>query len=135
MEHGELIDNEWYNTGDRVEREGDYIKIVGRETDFINVGGEKVDPMKVEDVLIDMPSINDISVYGVKNDILGEVVGCTIWTNEPIPKVLAKHMIRRFSKGYLKPHEIPVQVEVVQESLTSRRGKKIRHDNISAVNP
>src|SRR5678815_6121648 len=31
----------WYDTGDLVERDGDYIKVVGRARDVLNVGGLK----------------------------------------------------------------------------------------------
>ena len=41
----------WFNTGDAVEVDGEYIRILGRKSEIINVGGEKVYPVEVEHVL------------------------------------------------------------------------------------
>ncbi|MBC8232318.1 long-chain fatty acid--CoA ligase, partial [bacterium] len=59
----------WFNTGDAVEVDGDYIRILGRESEMINVGGEKVYPAEVENVLIQMDNIQDVTVYGENNPI------------------------------------------------------------------
>ena len=40
----------WYCTGDLVEQDGQWLRILGREGDTINVGGEKVAPVEVEQV-------------------------------------------------------------------------------------
>jgi long-chain acyl-CoA synthetase len=41
----------WFKTGDAVEVDGEYIKILGRKSELINVGGEKVYPAEVESVI------------------------------------------------------------------------------------
>ncbi|WP_333835403.1 class I adenylate-forming enzyme family protein, partial [Rubrimonas sp.] len=41
----------WQRTGDRVEVEGDRLRILGRDSDLINVGGQKVFPAEIEDAL------------------------------------------------------------------------------------
>ena len=38
-------------TGDAVEVDGEYIRILGRKSELINVGGEKVYPAEVESVI------------------------------------------------------------------------------------
>jgi acyl-CoA synthetase (AMP-forming)/AMP-acid ligase II len=47
----------WMNTGDAVEVDGDYLRILGRKSEMINVGGLKVYPAEVEDVLAQMPNV------------------------------------------------------------------------------
>jgi acyl-CoA synthetase (AMP-forming)/AMP-acid ligase II len=42
----------WFNTKDKVEVKGEYLKILGRTTDLINVGGEKVYPNEIESFLL-----------------------------------------------------------------------------------
>src|SRR5262249_26068197 len=49
----------WLDTGDRVEVDGDYVRILGRDSERITVGGEKVYPAEVEDVLLDMENVAD----------------------------------------------------------------------------
>jgi acyl-CoA synthetase (AMP-forming)/AMP-acid ligase II len=40
----------WFNTGDLVAVEGEYLRVLGRHSEIINVGGEKVHPVEVESV-------------------------------------------------------------------------------------
>ena len=41
----------WFKTGDAVEVDGEYFKILGRKSEIINVGGEKVFPVEIENVI------------------------------------------------------------------------------------
>ena len=42
----------WFRTGDRVEVDGEELRILGRVSEVINVGGQKVDPVEVEDSIL-----------------------------------------------------------------------------------
>ena len=64
----------WFNTGDKVEVDGEWIKILGRTTDIINVGGQKVYPAEVESVLLEIENIKEVSVFSKDNPIMGRVV-------------------------------------------------------------
>jgi len=46
-----FTEDDWFMTGDQVEEDGEYIKILGRKSEIINVGGEKVYPAEVESVI------------------------------------------------------------------------------------
>jgi acyl-CoA synthetase (AMP-forming)/AMP-acid ligase II len=59
----------WFNTHDLVEVDGDYFRILGRSTDLINVGGQKVYPTEVENVILEMDNIEDVAVFGEKNNL------------------------------------------------------------------
>ena len=69
-----FTDDGFFRTGDRVEVDGEYIRVLGRESEMINVGGEKVLPTEVEAVLIDIPGVNDAVVYGESHPLLGQIV-------------------------------------------------------------
>lgn len=116
----------WYNTGDRVEQKGEYIRFLGRESDIINVGGQKVFPAEVESVLMQIDNINEASVYGTSNPIMGNVVAAKIIleTKESVNKLKAK--IRKFCKDKLESYKIPVHVEIADKTAVSERFKKIR---------
>lgn len=116
----------WMNTGDLVEVDGEYIRILGRKSEIINVGGQKVSPVEVESVLMQMENVRDVTVYGEANPITGHMVVARVKLGEPEdPRGLTKR-IRAFCKGKLAPHEIPVKIEVVGGELFSARFKKIR---------
>ncbi len=119
-------ENGWYDTGDRVEQKGEYIRFLGRESDIINVGGQKVFPAEVESVLMQIENINEASVYGTSNPIMGNVVAAKIIleTEEPVNKLKAK--IRKFCKDKLESFKIPVHVEIADKTTISERFKKIR---------
>lgn len=56
----------WYDTGDQVETDGEYIRILGRKSEIINVGGEKVFPAEVESVFLEIPNVRDVLITGRK---------------------------------------------------------------------
>ena len=122
---GQSVDG-WLDTGDMVEVDGEWMKILGRESDIINVGGQKVYPSEVESVLLEIENISDVSVYGTHNPIMGHVVAARInlCVDEPAKEV--KNRIRRYCKGRLESFKIPAVVEVTEQKLVSDRFKKVR---------
>ncbi len=119
-------DEGWFDTGDRVQVDGDYLRILGRETDIINVGGEKVYAAEVESVLLEMDGVRDASVAGRANAVTGQVVTARLSLDEPEDRRALRRRIRRFCRGRLEPFKVPVQVEVVQGELHNARFKKTR---------
>ena len=64
----------WFITGDAVEVDGEYFRILGRQSEMINVGGEKVYPAEVESVLQLMDGVEEVMVNGEENAITGQIV-------------------------------------------------------------
>lgn len=96
--------------------------ICGREKNIINVGGIKVFPEEVENVINAYPPIIESYVYGMKDDILGEIVVADI--------VLCRDgkLKRRDFIGYCRSkmaeYKIPYKINIV---------KKIVHTTTSKV--
>jgi acyl-CoA synthetase (AMP-forming)/AMP-acid ligase II len=69
----------YYRTGDlaRIDDEG-YIYLLDRVHDRILSGGYTVSAREVEDVIADHPSIADVAVFGVPDDVSGEAVRAAI---------------------------------------------------------
>lgn len=119
-------DQGWYNTGDRVEQQGDYYRILGRKTDIINVGGEKVYPVEVESVLLEMPYVQDIKVEGKTSPVLGQIVTAIfVLEREESIKDLKKRM-QSFCSERLERFKIPVVVQISKQPLMGHRFKKTR---------
>ncbi len=116
----------WYDTGDKVEQKGDWIRFLGRENDIINVGGQKVFPAEVESVLMQIENINEASVYGTANPIMGNVVAAKIILKKEEKLNSVKSKIRKFCKNKLEPYKIPVHIELVEQTEVSERFKKVR---------
>ena len=118
----------WFKTGDLVEVDGEYLRILGRQSEIINVGGEKVYPAEVESLLQTMEGVSEVVVSAEPNAIVGNIVRAVfrLSTDESVEQ-LRKRM-RAFCKGKLPAFKIPQRVVISDSSLHSERFKKIRND-------
>jgi len=119
----------WFNTGDMVEVDGDYIRFLGRKSEIINVGGEKVFPAEVESVIQQMENVAEVSVYGEKNPITGMIV-CTdvvLKTAEDTKAFVVR--LKQHCRACLQNFKVPIKVFVVSQELHSERFKKMRKLN------
>ncbi|MGJ0342783.1 fatty acid--CoA ligase family protein [Aliarcobacter cryaerophilus] len=114
----------WFKTGDLVEVDGEYIKIIGRAKEVINVGGQKVLPAEIESMILEMEEISDCMVYAEQNAITGQTVVCDVVLNKNIENI--KKRVRVFCKDRLDTYKIPTKVNVVDKINFSDRFKKIR---------
>jgi long-chain acyl-CoA synthetase len=116
----------WFDTGDAVIQEGDYLRILGRHSEIINVGGQKVYPAEVEKVIAELPNVIDVAVSGEAHLLLGNVVVAVVQVQEPVPDLELKRRIVEHCKGRLQPYMIPTKVRAVTGTLVNERFKKIR---------
>lgn len=116
----------WLNTGDAVEVDGDYIRILGRKSELINVGGLKVYPAEVEDVLAQMPNVKEVAVASEPNQLTGQIVVARFNLVASEPASQLKRRMREFCRERLATYKIPARIEITQETQHSGRFKKIR---------
>jgi long-chain acyl-CoA synthetase len=116
----------WMNTGDMVEVDGEYIRILGRKSEIINVGGQKVFPSEVESVLLQMQNVKDAVVLGEPHPITGRIVIARVNLADPEdPREFKKRMFA-FCREILPSYKIPVKVEISDQSQYNSRFKKMR---------
>ena len=116
----------WFNTGDAVEVDGEYFRILGRRSEIINVGGEKVYPAEVESLIQEMDNIAEVTVFGEKNPITGSIVCAKVSLKQPEdPKELTLRL-KKFCRQRLPAFKVPVKVTIDDSSQHSERFKKIR---------
>ena len=116
----------WFHTGDAVEVDGEYIKILGRKSEIINVGGEKVYPAEVESVIQEMENIADVTVHSEKNPITGNIVCAKVSLSQEEGRKELTARLKTFCKERLEAYKIPVKVKIVDEKQHGERFKKIR---------
>lgn len=112
----------WYCTGDRVERRGEWLRILGRAGEIISVGGEKVSPSQVEAVILELDDVLAAVVRGEPNPLLGEVAVACVSLREGASPEDATRLIRRHCRARLPRYQVPVRVDVV-EGLVGERQK------------
>jgi long-chain acyl-CoA synthetase len=127
-----FTDDGWFNTGDKVEVDGDYFRILGRQSEIINVGGQKVYPAQVESVVQEMPEVAEVSVYGEKNVIMGQIVCAVIRLRESRDARQFHRELRQFCRQRLQEFQIPVQVRLVENAMHGERFKKNRRENVAS---
>jgi acyl-coenzyme A synthetase/AMP-(fatty) acid ligase len=96
----------WYDTGDKVEMQGDYIRFLGRESDVINV--------------------KDATVSGEPNALLGNAVVTHIVLDRDEPPDEAVRRVKAACRQSLRRFMVPLKIHIVQELPCSDRFKKVR---------
>jgi len=119
----------WFDTGDAVIEEGEYLRILGRHSEIVNVGGQKVYPAEVEKVIAELPNVIDVAVSGEPHLLLGQVVVAVVQLSEAIPDLEFKRKMTQHCKGRLQPYMLPTKVRVVTDTLVNERFKKIRRQD------
>ena len=116
----------WFITGDEVEVDGEYFRILGRRSELINVGGEKVYPAEVESVIQQIENVAEVTVHGEKNPITGNIVCANVLLLEPEEPKAAILRIKKYCRAQMPAFKVPVKVTIVDEELHSERFKKMR---------
>lgn len=119
----------YFITGDQVEVDGEYYKILGRKSELINVGGDKVYPQEVENVILLMDNVMEVTIYGQKHAIMGNIVCAKVLLKEEEEKKVFSRRLKEFCRGKLQSFKVPVKVEIEDQALHSHRFKKTRKFN------
>ncbi len=116
----------WLVTGDAVEQDGEYLRFLGRKSELINVGGEKVYPAEVENVILELDSVEEVTVYGERNPLVGQIVCARIKAAEPVDASELATEVKRHCRERLERFKVPVRVTLTDERHHSERFKKLR---------
>jgi len=116
----------WLRTGDSVEVDGEYFRILGRRSEIINVGGEKFHPTEVENVLLQMDGVTDVIVGSEPNPLSGQLVVVQLNLDTDETRSEFRKRMRAFCADRMPAYKIPQKVVFVEEPLHSRRFKKLR---------
>lgn len=121
-----FTDDGWFITGDVVQVEGEYLRILGRASEIINVGGEKVFPGDVESVLQAMDGVEEVIVNAESNPITGQIVKAQVKLSTTETVAQFRKRMHAFCRAKLTVNQIPQKVVLVNRDMHSERFKKIR---------
>jgi len=116
----------FFDTGDQVEVDGEWLRILGRKSDIINVGGSKVYPAEVESVLLELDNVADVVVHGEPNPIMGQIVVASVCLDREEAPAAFKTRMRLFCQDRLAPYKVPVKIRFTADRLYSMRYKRLR---------
>ena len=116
----------WFVTGDAVEQDGEYLRILGRRSEMINVGGEKVFPAEIESVVQELDNVADVGVYGERNPITGQIVCARVTLQQDEPHRAFAARLKKFCRTRLQPFKVPVKIQIVESPQYGTRFKRMR---------
>ncbi|MDR2603863.1 MAG: AMP-binding protein, partial [Desulfovibrio sp.] len=121
----------WYNTGDLVESDGPWLRIIGRNDGVINVGGIKVRPDEVEDAALRFPGLLLAHARGAANPLTGMHVELACrFIREPESGTERRDMLRalrRHLAGLLPPQAVPARITTGAVDISPRHKKTTEH--------
>ena len=118
------------DTGDLVSVVSDRVMFKGRENGAINVGGAKVHPEHVEQILLQCHDVVAVKVYGKHSSLLGQLVAADVVVkNDDVPASKRKMQLLLHAKAHLQRHEIPAQIQFVDNINISQAGKVNRKEH------
>ncbi len=124
--------NGWFQTGDLGYFDEDgYLFLRGRRTETINRGGELISPHEIDEVLREHPAIQQVAVFGVPHEGLGEMLVAAVVVRPGW--VLSVDDIRRFSVERLASFKIPSRwlfVDNLPAGPTGKIQRKLLKDQV-----
>lgn len=117
------------DTGDLVEQDGEWVRILGRQSEIINVGGYKVFPTEVESLLLEMDNVEDVVVFPQDHPITGKIVAAKFKLRTPEKLSDFKMRMRDFCKDKMQSYKVPGKIFLTDETTYNERFKRMRRLN------
>ena len=116
---------QYLHTGDLGFMDADgYVFIVDRKKDLIKMSGYQVWPREIEEVLASHPSIAEVGVAGVADEVKGEAVKA--WVVLRSGQAVSESDLRAFCREKLAPYKVPSRIEFRSELPKTMVGKVLR---------
>ena len=120
----------WFQTGDAVEVDGEWLRILGRRSEMINVGGEKVYPAEVESVLQEIPGVEEAVVGAERNAFTGSMVVARVKLAGAETVTSFRQRMWVYCEGRLPRYKIPQKVVLLETSPAGERFKRMRQPSL-----
>lgn len=125
----------WFHSGDigMMDEEG-YVRIVGRTKDMVIRGGENIYPREVEEFLYTHPKIQDVQVFGIPDNTMGEAL-CA-WIKVQNDECMEVSDVKTYCDGKIAHFKVPKYIKFVDNYPMTVTGKvqkfKMREEMIAA---
>ena len=124
----ETITQGWLHTGDiaRIDADG-FIYIVDRKKDLVIRGGENISCTEVEACVYRHPAVAECSVFGVKDDRMGEEIGVAVYLGEG--QTIDETELKKHCLDHMSKHKVPRYVWFLDDPLPrNASGKFLRRE-------
>jgi long-chain acyl-CoA synthetase len=114
----------WLRTGDlgNIDDDG-FLHITGRIKEIVIRGGENIAPIEIENVAYRHPSVKEVAVFGVADDLMGEELAMVC---HPQPgSALTEDELRAHLRNALPTFKVPKYLALSDEPLPRNASEKI----------
>ena len=127
----------WLHSGDLGDMDDEgYVRIVGRLKDMIIRGGENIFPREIEDFLYTHPKIQEVQVFGIPDNKMGEEI-CA-WIKLMSGEEMKEEDVKDYCKDRVAHFKIPRYITFVDSYPMTVTGKiqkfKMRDEMIERLN-
>ncbi|MFJ6410094.1 long-chain fatty acid--CoA ligase [Streptomyces hydrogenans] len=123
----------WFRTGDLGARDEDgFLRIVDRKKDLVIRGGFNIYPREVEEVLVRHPSVSEVAVIGVPDEVKGEEV-CAVVVRREGSAPLTEDELVDWARERLGRHKYPRLVRFVDTLPLGPTGKVLKRALVTPV--
>jgi long-chain acyl-CoA synthetase len=114
----------WLRTGDlgHVDDDG-FLHITGRIKEIVIRGGENIAPIEIENVAYRHPSVKEVAVFGVPDDLMGEELAMVCHPQQG--SALTEDELRAHLRNALPTFKVPKYVALTDEPLPRNASEKI----------
>jgi long-chain acyl-CoA synthetase len=114
----------WLRTGDLGSIDDDgFLHITGRIKEIVIRGGENIAPIEIENVAYRHPSVKEVAVFGVPDDLMGEELAMVC---HPQPgSALTEDELRAHLRDALPTFKVPKYLALTDEPLPRNASEKI----------
>ncbi len=110
------------HSGDLAKRDEEgYLYLIGRRSDMIKSGAHRISPKEIEEHILELPEVHEVSIVGVEDEILGEVLCACIVSQEGFENDEKK--IQRHCQEKLAVFKIPKYVCFMKDLPKTVTGK------------
>ena len=119
----------WFKTGDlAVISSQNYLTVVDRKKDMLLVGGENVYTTEVEEVLTAHPAIHHAAVFGIPDELMGDLVAAAVTTIPSFSLPLSKNEVTKWCSEHLAEYKVPVEILLLDKLPTTATGKHLKKE-------
>ncbi len=128
-ETAQVLKDGWFHTGDLgLLDEHGFLIIKDRAKDIVIRGGENIACAEVEYALAEHPAVSEVTVFGLPDERLGEVVAAAIMVQPGT--TVSKEELQGFLQGRIAQFKIPAQFWMQNEQLERIASGKIAKKQI-----
>jgi long-chain acyl-CoA synthetase len=127
-----IIRDGWLHTGDvgRLDQDG-YVYLVDRLKDLVIRGGENIATVEIEHCLEEHPAVEEVAVFGVPDDDLGERIGAMVVLKAGAAATQLD--LADFVRGKLAPFKVPERMWITFEPLQRNALGKVMKSELRAL--